>query len=404
MTSSEHTDILYVDCVVATMQKGQPNYGLIEGAGIAVSGGRVQWVGLVKEVPRAFVGYAKESLNGKLVTPALIDCHTHLVFGGNRAGEFELRLKGASYEEISRQGGGIVSTVNATRAASEDQLFETALMRLDSLLSEGVAVVEIKSGYGLTVKDEIRMLKVARQLEQSRKVKIVTTWLAAHAIPKEYAGRSDQYIDDVVIAGLHEAAAKGLVDAVDAFCEDIAFSNEQVERVFKEARTLGLPVKLHAEQLTNQEGALLVARYEGLSADHLEYLADKDVSTFARSGAVAVLLPGAYYTLNESQKPPIDTLRAQGVDIAVATDCNPGSSPISSLLTAMNMACNQFALTPEEALAGATRCAASALGLSEDYGTIESGKKADFCLWNVEHPAELTYWVGGNPLTRRIHF
>jgi imidazolonepropionase len=385
------------------MERDKPNYGLIGEAAVAVSQGRIDWVGRLADIPQAYKSYNNVPLSGKLLTPALVDCHTHLVFGGNRAAEFELRLKGATYEEISRQGGGIVSTVNATRAASDEQLFNGALTRLDHLINEGVAVVEIKSGYGLTIDDEIRMLRVARKLEEHRPVKIVTTWLAAHALPKEFSGRADDYIDDIVIPGLHQAADEGLIDAVDGFCEAIAFTVSQIERVFKAAQTRGLPVKLHAEQLTNQQGSLLVAQYRGLSADHLEFLPQEDVPAFAKSGAVAVLLPGAFYTLNETQRPPIEALRTNNVDMAVATDCNPGSSPISSLLAVMNMACSQFSLTPEEALAGTTRCAAAALGLADDYGIIKQGLKAEFCLWNAEHPAELAYWMGGNPLNRRIY-
>jgi imidazolonepropionase len=313
-----------------------------------------------------------------------------------------MRLKGASYAEISRAGGGIVSTVKATRLASDEALLQSAAKRLDDLIAQGVAVVEIKSGYGLTIVDELRMLRVARKLETIRPVKIMTTWLAAHAVPQEYKDRLDDYIDQVAIPGLQQAVDEGLVDAVDGFCESIAFSVEQIERLFKVAQSLGLPVKLHAEQLTDQKGALLVSKYKGLSADHLEYLSVDDVATFAESGAVAVMLPGAFYTLKETKVPPIESFRSAAVEMAVATDCNPGSSPISSILMAMNMACTQFSMTPEEALQGTTRCAAKALGLQGDYGVIEAGARAELAVWDVKHPAELSYWLGSSIFHKRI--
>lgn len=390
---------LYVHCRAATMSGG---YGLIDDAAIAVQHGRIIWVGPQAEVPPSYQAFLKDDLGGRLVTPALIDCHTHLVFGGNRAREFEMRLGGASYQDISRAGGGIMSTVRDTRRASFDDLVTQALRRLDALINEGVAVVEIKSGYGLTIEHEIRMLRVARHLETRRPVKIMTTWLAAHAVPPEYKDRADAYIDEIVIEGMRQAHAEGLVDAVDGFCENIGFSTAQMKRVFDVAKSLGLPVKLHAEQLSDQKGAILTTQYDGLSADHLEYLAPGDVPAFAASGAVAVLLPGAFYTLNETQLPPMEALRAHGVPLAISTDCNPGTSPISSILTAMNMACTQFGMTPEDALSGVTRNAATALGLSGDYGVIASGALAQLVVWDVDHPAELSYWVGGAPLHRRI--
>lgn len=395
-------DFLYTDCKLATMADGEPNYGLIENGAIVVRNGRVAWLGSLNTLPERYSRISRESLDMRLITPALIDCHTHLVFGGNRAKEFEQRLKGASYEEISKAGGGIISTVHATRQATDEQLLSGALKRLDDLIGEGVAVVEIKSGYGLTISDELRMLRVARKLETLRPVKILTTWLAAHAVPPEYLARLDAYIDEIVIPGLHRAVDEKLVDAVDGFCESIAFSAEQIERVFKVAQSLNLPLKLHAEQLSDQKGALLLGAYKGLSADHLEYLSVSDVPKFAESGAVAVLLPGAFYTLGETKLPPIDSLRSLGVDMAVATDCNPGSSPISSILTAMNMACTQFFMTPEEALAGTTRCAAKALGLGADYGVIKVGARAELAVWNVQHPAELSYWLGSSIFHKRI--
>ena len=384
------------------MKWGEADYGLIPDAAFAIRNGRIAWTGKAEHRPAEFQDAPTESLGGRLVTPALIDCHTHLVFGGNRAREFEQRLRGASYEEIARSGGGIASTVATTRTASVDQLVEQSLRRLDSLISEGVAVVEIKSGYGLTIDDEMRMLRVARHLETLRPVNVRTTWLAAHAVPANYSGRPDAYIDEVAIPGLVQASAEGLVDAVDGFCETFAFTPGQIERVFQAAHSLGLPVKLHAEQLSDQKGALLAARYSALSADHLEYLTDADVEAFAAAGTVAVLLPGAFYTLKETRLPPVAALRDHGVAIAIATDCNPGTSPISSILTAMNMACTEFALTPEEALAGTTRCAARALGLSGEYGEITISARAELAVWDVEHPSELSYWIGGSPLHKRL--
>ncbi len=394
--------VFYTGCTLATMSQGTSAYGLIHDAGFVVEDGRVAWVGAAADCPDTYAHAPSKHLGGRLVTPALIDCHTHLVFGGHRAREFEQRLGGASYEEISRSGGGIMSTVKATRAASEDDLIASTLGRLDHLIAEGVGIVEIKSGYGLTIDDEIRILLVAQQLETLRPVKVIKTWLAAHAIPPEYAGKADAYIDEIVIPGLRQAAAAGLVDAVDGFCETIGFTTQQIERVFRAAKALDLPVKLHAEQLSDQKGALLAAQYHALSADHLEYLAEEDVPAFAASGSVAVLLPGAFYTLGETQLPPIDSLREHSIDMAVATDCNPGSSPLSSILTAMNMACTMFGLTPAEALSGTTRCAAKALGLAGTYGEIAPGAAAELAVWNVEHPAQLSYWIGGSPLSHRI--
>ncbi len=393
---------LFTDCTVATMESGRPSYGLIEDAAILQRDGLIEWVGRSGAVPGKRSEMAEQSLQGRLVTPALIDCHTHLVFGGNRAKEFEQRLQGVSYEEIARSGGGINSTVESTRTASFEALVSASLRRLDDLISDGVAVVEAKSGYGLTIEDEIRMLRVARKLEALRPVKIVTTWLAAHALPPAFKDRPDNYIDEVAIPGLVRAAEEGLVDAVDGFCEAIGFSPAQIERVFQAAASLGLPVKLHAEQISDLKGALLAARYSALSADHLEFLSETDVPEFARAGTVAVLLPGAFYTLRETKLPPIAALRKHGVDIAIATDCNPGSSPLSSLLAAMNMACIQFSLTPEEALAGTTRNAAKALGLAGMYGEITQGAKTELAVWDVAHPADLSYWIGRSPLHMRL--
>lgn len=394
--------VRYDHCHLATMQKGAQPYGLIPDASIVVERDRVAWCGPRRERPSEYNGVRSTDLGGRLMTPALIDCHTHLIYGGNRAREFERRLNGASYEEIAKNGGGINSTVMATRTASDEELIAGALRRLDSLIAEGVRIVEIKSGYGLTIDDEIRMLRIARTLGDLRPIKVETTWLAAHAVPPEYTGRPDDYIDEVAIPGLVRAHDEGLVDAVDGFCEDIAFSLDQIERVFKAARELSLPVKLHAEQLTDQKGALLTARYNGLSADHLEYLSDEDVPALAQSGTVAVLLPGAFYMLKETKLPPIDALRRHDVPMAIATDCNPGSSPISSLLTVMNMACTLFGLTPEEALAGVTRHAAKALGLADDYGVISPGAVAELAVWNVSHPAEISYEIGAGLLQKTL--
>ncbi|NNC53000.1 MAG: imidazolonepropionase [Erythrobacter sp.] len=388
-------------CSAATMSAGE-GYGLIENAAIAIDGDRIAWVGPAQDLPPAYADFPATDLGGALVTPALLECHSHLVFGGDRAQEFAMRLGGASYEEIARAGGGIRSTVKATREASDAELLASALARVDDLLADGVAVIEVKSGYGLTIEQEMRMLRVARSIEQHRPVRICTTWLAAHALPPVYEGRADDYVDEVATAGLRQAHAEGLVDAVDAFCENIGFTPDQVRRVFEVARELGLPVKLHAEQLSDLKGAVMASEFKALSADHLEYLAPEDAALLAESGTVAVLLPGAFFTLRETQLPPVDALREHGVAMAVATDANPGSSPMSSLRLAMGMACTLFRLTPAEALAGATRHAASALDLSDDYGTIEAGKRAELAVWQVQHPDYLSYWLGGDLLRGRI--
>ena len=382
---------------IATMAPAA-GWGLVDGA-IGIEDGRIAFVGAV---PADWRGVEREDFGGRLATPALIDCHTHLVFGGNRAREFEMRLEGATYEEIALAGGGIVSTVTQTRAVSKNELVAQALPRLDAMLAEGVATVEIKSGYGLSIEDELKMLRAARQLGELRPVRVVTSWLAAHAVPAEYKGRADAYLDEVALPGLEAALAEGLVDAVDGFCEGIAFSSAQIARVFDRARALGLPVKLHAEQLSNLGGAKLAASYGALSADHLEYLDAEGVAAMAASGSVAVLLPGAYYFLRETQAPPVKLLREAGVPIAVATDCNPGSSPLVSPLLAMNMACTLFRLTPQEALAGVSRNAARALGLQAEIGTLEPGKRAEIAVWDVADPAELAYRIGFNPLHRLI--
>jgi imidazolonepropionase len=390
---------LYTNCRIARMC-GAGAYGLIENGALLAKDGRIVWVGAAADQPSQKAEVV--DLGGRLVTPALIDCHTHLVHGGNRAREFEMRLEGASYEEIARAGGGIVSTMKATRAASLNDLIEQALPRLDALVAEGVSLVEVKSGYGLSIADEIKMLRAARALAGLRKVHIVTSWLAAHALPPDYDGDKDHYIDQVAVAGLRQAHGEGLVDAVDGFCEGIAFSPKQIAKVFDVAIELGLPVKLHAEQLSNLGGAALAASYGALSADHLEHLDQAGVDAMAKSGSVGVLLPGAFYTLREVQYPPVDALRAASVPIAIATDANPGSSPLTSLLLTMNMAATIFRLTPEEALAGVTRVAAQALGQGDETGTLDIGKRADLAVWDVGHPAELSYRIGFNPLHARI--
>ena len=389
-------DLLLTDANVATMRPGEP-YGQMADAAIAVTGGRIAWTGPRSRLPGAGARETR-SLEGRWVTPALVDCHTHLVFGGNRAAEFERRLEGASYEDIARAGGGILSTVRATRAASEVELLDSASPRLEALMREGAATIEIKSGYGLDRDSELKLLRVARSLGDRYGVTIVTTFLGAHALPPEYERDPDGYVEHLCNVILPAAAREGLVDAVDAYCERIAFSAEQVRRVFERARGLGLPVKLHADQLSDCGGAALAATCGALSADHLEYTPEAGIRALAEAGAVAVLLPGAFLTLGEETLPPVELLRSYRVPIAVATDCNPGTSPLCSLLTAMVLATDLFRLTPEECLAGTTREAARALGLAGDRGTVEAGKRADLAVWDVGHPSELSYWLGLNPL------
>ncbi|MBE1285420.1 MAG: imidazolonepropionase [Rhodobacteraceae bacterium] len=384
---------------LATMVPGDAPYGLIESGSVAVENGNIRWVGV--DLPTEYADWPRRDLGGRLVTPALIDCHTHIVFGGNRALEFEMRLNGASYEEVARAGGGIVSTVRGTREASLDELVASALPRLDALIAEGATTVEVKSGYGLDRETELNMLRAARKLAELRPVTIKTTFLGAHATPAEYKDRDDAYIDEVCIPALSAAHAEGLVDAVDGFCEGIAFQPDQIERVFKAAQELGLPVKLHAEQLSHLGGTQLAARYGALSVDHVEYATEDDARAMAASGSVAVILPGAFYTIRETQQPPIEAFRTHAVPMALATDCNPGSSPLTSLILTMNMGCTLFRMTPEEALAGVTRNAAQALGLS-DRGLIAAGQRADLAVWDVETPGELSYRIGFNPLNERI--
>lgn len=392
---------VFVNLNLATMGESDVAYGWIEDGAIVVTGGAIDWLGPVNALPNTYKDLPHTDLGGRVVTPGLIDCHTHTVHGGDRAVEFEMRLNGASYEEVARAGGGIISTVKATRGATEDDLLAAALPRVDVFIAEGVTTIEVKSGYGLDVETELRMLRVARAIEDHRPIRVKTTFLGAHATPAEFAGRDDAYLDEICIPALRAAHAEGLVDAVDGFCEGIAFQPAQIARVFNVAQQLGLPVKLHAEQLSNIGGAKLAAQFDALSADHIEYLDEDGVKAMAQAGTVAVILPGAYYTLRETQAPPIDLLRKHGVPMALATDLNPGTAPINSLLLTLNMGCTLFRMTPEEALRGATQNAARALGLT-DVGTLAVGMRADMAVWDIKHPAELAYRIGFNPLHSRI--
>ncbi|MBC7452532.1 MAG: imidazolonepropionase [Massilia sp.] len=386
---------LFTNVHLASMGDGYGDgYGELRDGAIGVRGGRIAWIGPRAGAPAAATVH---DCAGRWLTPGLIDCHTHIVHAGNRSDEFEARLNGATYEDIARAGGGIMSTVRATRAASENELLRQSLPRIASLLAEGVTTLEIKSGYGLTLESEAKMLRVARRVAQLLPVEVAATFLGAHALPPEFAGRADAYVEQVANVMLPQLAADGLVDAVDAFCERIGFTNAQTERVFEAARALALPVKLHAEQLSDQRGAELVARFGGLSADHLEHLTQSGIDAMAAAGTVAVLLPGAYYFLRDTTPPPVQALRDAGVAMAVATDCNPGTSPMTSILLAMNMACTLWRLTPQEALAGATINAARALGRHADIGSLEVGKRADFALWDIARPADLSYAIGYNP-------
>lgn len=389
---------LWHHCRIATMAGG--HYQLLDDGAMLTHDAEIFWVGNREDRPDVPVAQ-RIDLQGRVVTPGMVDCHSHAVFGGNRAREFEMRLTGASYAEIAAAGGGIASTVNATRQASEKQLFDSALPRLKALCQDGVTTLEIKSGYGLDLANERKMLRVIRQLGDALPLTLRSTCLAAHAVPVEYQGRADAWIDYICEQLLPELHQEGLVDAVDAFCEHLAFSPSQVERVFQASRQLGLPVKLHAEQLSLQHGAALAARYQALSADHLEYLCEEDIAVMARQGTVAVLLPGAYYFLREKQLPPVALLRQYQVPVALASDLNPGTSPVLSLRLMMNMACTLFRMTPEEALAGVTINGAKALELERKCGSLEAGKEASFVVWDIAHPSELSYWLGGT-LTKQV--
>ncbi len=397
-------DSLWVNAGIATMVPSETPYGALEDAALGVADGRIAFCGKLGDLPGKPGQLAKEThdLEGRWLTPGLIDCHTHAVYGGDRAAEFEMRLEGATYEELLKTGGGILSTVRATREAGLDTLVERALPRIDALIGEGVTTIEIKSGYGLDVAAETTMLHAARRIGELRPVTVAATFLGAHALPPEFEGRADAYIDLVCREAMPAVAAEGLADAVDAFCEYIAFDTAQTERVFQTARDLGLPIKLHAEQLSNMGGAALAAKYDALSCDHLEFLSDEGAAAMAKAGSVAVMLPGAFYFLRDTNVPPIDLLRRAGVPMAVSTDCNPGSSPATSLLLMMNMAATLFRMTPEEALAGTTREAARALGMADERGTLEVGKAADLAIWDIERPAELSYRIGFNPLHRSV--
>jgi imidazolonepropionase len=395
-------DRIWHNARLATLAPGADGLGIVEGGAVAAKDGRIAFVGAQADLPTDTGAAERIDCEGRWITPGLIDCHTHLVFGGNRAHEFELRLKGASYEEIARAGGGIVSTVSATRAASEDELVRSALPRLDRLIAEGCTTVEIKSGYGLDLDTETRMLRAARRLAAERPVAVATSFLGAHALPKEAGGDKDAYIDLVCREMIPAVAEAGLADAVDAFCEGIAFSPEQTARVFAAAKAHGLEVKLHADQLSNLHGARLAAEHGALSADHLEYTDEDGAAALARAGTVAVLLPGAFYTLRETKLPPVESFRRHGTAMALATDCNPGTSPLTSLLLAMNMGATLFRMTVDECVAGVTREAARALGRLGDIGTLEVGKACDLAIWSIERPAELVYRLGFNPLHQRI--
>lgn len=386
-------DLLMTDCRLATMVAGEAAYGAIEDGALLIRDGRILWAGARTDLP-TIDAVETERLDGRWVTPGLIDCHTHLVFGGDRSGEFEQRLGGATYEEIARAGGGIVSSVKATRTETEDQLYASALSRLEGLKATGVTTVEIKSGYGLDRDSELKMLRVARRIGREAGARVSTSYLGLHAVPPEHRADRSAYVDLAIDDILPAACAEGLVDVVDAYCEPIAFSAEEVARLFEKAKALGLPVKLHADQLSDGGGAALAARYGALSADHVEHTTEAGVKAMAEAGVVAVLLPGAYLMLRETTPPPVALFRAHGVAMAVATDCNPGTSPVASMTAALNLACVQFRLTPEEALAGATRIAARALGLDAEIGTLEAGKAADLAVWDIERPAELCYWLG----------
>ena len=391
-------DLLLTDASIATMRADGEPYGALHDAALAIADGKIAWVGPAAECPDVPCS-EKRSLDGRWLTPALIDCHTHLVFAGNRATEFEARLNGATYEEIAAAGGGIMSTVRATREADARTLLDISQRRLLSLKQEGVATVEIKSGYGLDLDTELRLLEVGRALAEKNGMSVATTFLGMHTIPPEFAGRNNDYVRYVCDEVLPAANERGLADAVDAYCESIAFSRAEVSTLFECAKNLGIPVKLHADQLSDTGSAELAASFGALSADHLEYTSEQGVRAMAESGTVAVLLPGAFLTLRETQQPPMDALRTHGVPIAVATDCNPGTSPLCSLRSAMSLASTLFRLTPEECLAGVTREAAKALGLATTRGTLEVGKRADVAVWDIEHPSELSYWMGLNPLS-----
>jgi imidazolonepropionase len=403
ISDDDRLGAVWLNARLATVVEGRPGLGTVESGAVAARKGRIAFVGPQDELPAVWRNGARiVDCEGRWITPALIDCHTHLVYGGDRAHEFELRLAGATYEEIARKGGGILSTVRATRAASEDELMRSALRRLDALIAEGVGTVEVKSGYGLELAAERKSLTVARRLAKQRDVAIRATFLGAHALPPEFADRRDAYVDYVADTMIPTLASEGLIDAVDGFCERIAFTRDEIARVFAAAQQAGLPVKLHADQLSNLGGASLAAKFRSLSADHLEYADEDGIAAMAKAGVVAVLLPGAYYVLKERQAPRVDLMRKHRLPIAVATDSNPGTSPMTSILLALNMAATLFGLRVDECLAGVTRNAARALGLGAETGTLEAGKWADLAIWDIEQPAELVYRLGFNPPHARV--
>ena len=407
MASSPASDIycdrLWIDARLATLRRDRLGLGIVERGALAAKDGRIIFAGEEKELPPA-MRQARETIrcDGRWITPGLIDCHTHLVHAGNRAGEFEMRLRGATYEEIARAGGGIISSVNALRAVSEDELLRQTLPRLDALIDEGVTTIEIKSGYGLDLANERKSLLVAGRIAQQRRITVQRTYLGAHALPPEAAGDKAGYIAAIVATILPTLAREGLIDAVDGFCEGIAFSPSEISKVFDAARAIGLPVKLHADQLSNLHGAALAARYNAISADHLEHTDEEGAAAMAKAGTTAVILPGAYYFIRETKAPPIALFRKHQTAMAIATDCNPGTSPMTSLLLAMNMSATLFRMTVDECLAGVTREASRALGMNADTGTLEAGKFADLAIWNIEQPAELVYRLGFNPLHQRL--
>ncbi len=386
---------------LATMCANGAAYGAITNGAIAIEGKAIAWCGKRRQIPDEYSNWPRRDLAKRLVTPGLIDCHTHVVYGGNRAREFEMRLNGASYEQITANGGGIYATLKETRRLSVEELVEQSLPRVNAMVAEGVCVLEIKSGYGLDLQTELKMLRAARQLGKRCNLAVKTSFLGAHLTPQPYRNQPERYLEEICIPALETAAQEGLIDAVDGFCENIAFSDAQLEKLFRRAESLDLPVKVHAEQLSNCGGAQLAARFNALSADHLEFADEADVVALKASDTVAVLLPGAYYALRQTQKPPVQMMRHHAVPMAVATDCNPGSSPLNSILLAMNLSCTLFELTPQEALAGTTTVAAKALGLT-DVGQIKRGMTANLAVWNVSSPAELTYYMGYNPLAERI--
>ena len=401
MVTASLNRLVLTNASLANMDETHQDNELKRNSSLVIEGNKIVWLGETNSTPKEYSKWEVYPLEGRVVTPGLIDCHTHLIFGGNRAPEFDMRLNGKTYQEIAAAGGGIASTVKETRSASEDELIKTALIRLDDMIKCGVTTIEIKSGYGLDIETECIMLRVARKLETLRPIRIKTSFLGSHAISAEYKEHPEDYIHQICLPALRKAHQEGLVDAVDGFCETVALSVTQIEEVFKLANQLGLPVKLHAEQLSHSGGAKLATSYNALSIDHLEYATDEDAKSMADSNSVAVILPGAFYTLHEKQKPPIESFRKYGVPLALGTDCNPGSSPMTSLLLAMNMASTLFNITPQESLAGVTRNAAKALGIN-NCGVLKEGMMADIAIWDIEHPSELSYRIGFNPLHKRI--